>query len=348
MNNNAILNHVKGKTILITGGTGSIGSSIVKKILNFSPHVVRILDNNENQLFFQRQSLKNHDNVRYFVGDIRNKERLLRAIDGVDIIFHTAALKHVTLCEENPFEAATTNVIGTQNVIDIALEKNVSQLIHISTDKVVNAINTLGASKLLSEKLIMAAQHYVGHKNTLFCGVRFGNVMGTRGSLMHIIAEQLRNNVRPTITHNKMTRFLMTEDQASDFILNVCALNVGGKIFVPKMPAVKILDLISAIIDELSPHDSHSQSSFEETGIRMGEKLYEELMTEFEFERCVEMNDMYVIPDNLSTAKIIPKTKIHLNSDNAEKLPYSEVRKIVADVISNNSQYLLDVKQKTY
>ncbi len=338
MNSNEILKHIKGKNILVTGGTGSIGSSIVKELLDCSPKVVRILDVSENQLFFLQEQLKDYDNVRFLVGDIREKERIHRAAEDVDIIFHTAALKHVPLCEENPFEAAKTNVIGTQNVIDIAIENNVSQLVHISTDKVVNAINTLGASKLLSERLVIAAHNYKGHKKTSFCCVRFGNVIGTRGSLVHLISEQLRHNERPFITDKKMTRFLLTEKEAANFILKASAMKQDGAIFVPKMPAVKVIDLIQATIDELCSRYSFKHVTPKETGIRTGEKLYEELMTELEFERCKVLDGMYVIPSNLSSSKAIPKQKTSLRSDKAEKMPYDKIRRLVVEVMDDNKK----------
>ena len=338
MKNNEISKHIKGKNILVTGGTGSIGASIVEELLEYSPKVVRVLDVSENQLFFLQEHLKGHVNVRFLVGDIREKERLHRAAEGIDIIFHTAALKHVPLCEENPFEAAKTNVIGTQNVIDIAIENNVSQMIHISTDKVVNAINTLGASKLLSERLVIAAHNYIGLKKTSFCCVRFGNVIGTKGSLVHLIAEQLRHNERPFITNKKMTRFLLTEKQAASFILKAGAMKQDGSIFVPKMPAVNIIDLIQATIDELSSRYSLKRVTPKETGIRTGEKLYEELMTELEFERCKALGDMYIIPSNLSSSKIIPKQKISLRSDKADKMSYVKIRKLISEVIDDNKK----------
>jgi UDP-N-acetylglucosamine 4,6-dehydratase len=338
LKNNQILKHVKGKSILVTGGTGSIGSAIVKGLLDYSPKVVRVIDVSENQLFFLQEQLKDYDNVRFLVGDIREKERMHRAAEDVDIIFHTAALKHVPLCEENPFEAAKTNVIGTQNVIDIAIENNVSQLVHISTDKVVNAINTLGASKLLSERLVIAAHNYIGHKKTSFCCVRFGNVIGTKGSLVHLISEQLHHNERPFITDKKMTRFLLTENDAANFILKASAMKQDGAIFVPKMPAVNVIDLIQATIDELCSRYSLKQTTPKETEIRTGEKLYEELMTELEFERCKELDGMYIIPSNLSSSKAIPKKKISLRSDKAEKIPYDKVRKMISEVIDDNKK----------
>ena len=338
MKSNNILNHIKGKSILVTGGTGSIGSAIVKELLEYSPKVVRVLDVSENQLFFLQEQLKDYNNVRFLVGDIREKERLHRAAEGIDIIFHTAALKHVPLCEDNPFEAAKTNVIGTQNVIDIAIENNVSQLVHISTDKVVNAINTLGASKLLSERLVIAAHNYIGHKRTSFCCVRFGNVIGTKGSLVHLISEQLRHNERPFITDKKMTRFLLTEKQAASFILKASAMKQDGAIFVPKMLAVNVIDLIQATIDELCSRYSLKKVTPKETGIRIGEKMYEELMTELEFEHCKVLDGMYVIPSNLSSSRVIQKQKISLRSDKAEKMSYDKVRKMVAEVIDDNKK----------
>ena len=341
MNEKLITKFFKEKNILVTGGTGSIGSAIVKKLVEFSPETIRVFDISENSLFYLHETLKKYSNVRFLVGDIRDKNRLTRATENVDIIFNTAALKHVPLCEGNPFEAVRTNVNGTQNVIDVALERDVSQVMHISTDKVVNTTNTLGASKLLSEKLVMAAQNYIGHKKTIFSCVRFGNVLGSNGSLLQLIAKQLQQNEKPFITDENMSRFLLTEEKAVDFILNATVTQKGGKIFVPKMPSIMIKDLIKAIIEELSKIYLIESVSPEISGIRIGEKLYEEIMTEYEFERCEEQESMYIIPGELSSTKIIPKQKIELSSDKALKLSYQQVREIVLSTIMKNKKTLL-------
>ena len=181
----------KDKVVLVTGGTGSIGSEIVKKVLEHSPKAVRVLDNNETSLFELEQEL-NSNKIRTLIGDIRDNERLMRALEGVDIVFHAGALKHVPLCEYNPFDAVKTNVIGTQNVLNAALDQNVDKVIVISTDKAVNPINVMGATKLLAERLTISANNYTGDKNTVFSCVRFGNVLDSRGSVVPLFKNQLK------------------------------------------------------------------------------------------------------------------------------------------------------------
>ena len=202
----------EGKVILITGGVGSIGSEIVRKILEYEPRAVRVLDNNETGLFDLEQELQS-EKIRIFVGDVRDKERLKRAIEDVDLVFHAAALKHVPLCEYNPFEAVKTNVIGTQNLIDVAIDEEVEKIITISTDKAVNPINVMGATKLLAERLTISANFYKGDRETAFSCVRFGNVLYSRGSVLPLFEEQIKKGFI-TLTDSNMTRFIMNTSQA--------------------------------------------------------------------------------------------------------------------------------------
>ncbi|MFB5166832.1 UDP-N-acetylglucosamine 4,6-dehydratase family protein [Parageobacillus toebii] len=286
--------------ILITGGTGSIGSEILRQLLIYNPKVIRVFSRDESKQFELQQELGEFCNIRYLVGDIRDKERLIYATKDVDIIFHAAALKHVPSCEYNPFEAVKTNVIGVQNVIEAAIINNVKKVVSISTDKVVNPINTMGATKLLSERLILAAELYKGSAPTTFSCVRFGNVMGSRGSIIPLIKKQIQNNLPITITDKRMTRFMMSIPQAAKLVLNAAQMSKGGEIFVLKMPVIKIIDLVEVLIEDyLKKFNNREISEIVEIGPRPGEKLYEELMTIEESERAIENEKMYIIFSHL-------------------------------------------------
>lgn len=327
--------HFEGKTVVVTGGTGSIGSLLVRRILELSPKVVRVFSNDENGQFFLQQSLKKYENVRFLVGDIRDKDRLVRAFENCDIVFNAAALKHVPLCEYNPFEAVKTNVLGTQNVLEAALQANASQVAHISTDKVVNAINTMGATKLLSEKLVVAANHYKGLHNISFFCVRLGNVLGSQGSLVHLIIDQLRRGDVPAITDPRMTRFIVSKARVVDTILRTCTITKSGEIFVLKMPAVNVIDLLEVIVEELQPHIPNPRRSgkIERTGKRVGEKLHEELMTKYEYERAIELEDMYIIPSELEKHQINPKPMAELSSEFVPKMSREAIRKLIKEIL---------------
>jgi len=327
--------HFEGKTVIVTGGTGSIGSLLVRRILELSPKVVRVFSNDESGQFFLQQSLKKYENVRFLIGDIRDKDRLTRAFENCDIVFNAAALKHVPLCEYNPFEAVKTNVLGTQNVIEAALERGVSQVAHISTDKVVNAVNTMGATKLLSEKLVVAANHYKGLHNISFFCVRLGNVLGSQGSLLHLIIDQLKRGETPYITDPRMTRFIVSKARVVDTILRTATITKSGEIFVLKMPAINVVDLLEVIVEELQNYTPGPirPINIEQTGKRVGEKLHEELMTRYEYERAAELEDMYIIPSELEKHEIIPKPIAELSSEYMPKMSRDAIRKIIREVL---------------
>lgn len=318
----------KDKVILVTGGTGSIGSEIVRKLLELNPAVVRVLDNNETGLFELEQEI-NSDKIRTFIGDIRDKERLMRALDNVDIVFHAAALKHVPLCEYNPFDAVKTNIIGTQNVLDAALDKNVEKVVVISTDKAVNPINVMGATKLLAERLTLSANYYTGGKNTVFSCVRFGNVLDSRGSVVPLFKDQIKKGGPVTITDPNMTRFIMGIPQAVKLILKAGVVAEGKEIFILKMPAVNIIDLAKAMIEELSPVYGYKPEEIktEIIGKRLGEKTYEELMTKEEMIRAVDKCELYII----NSKKTNSKECIVYNSNLVKKLSKDEIKDIIRD-----------------
>jgi UDP-N-acetylglucosamine 4,6-dehydratase/5-epimerase len=290
----------ENKRILITGGTGSIGSEIVRQVLKYNPKVVRIYSRDESKQFLLEQEHSEYNNLRYLIGDIRDKERLMYATKDVDIIFHAAALKHVPSCEYNPFEAVKTNVIGVQNLIEAAIANNVERVVAISTDKVVSPMNTMGATKLLSERLISAAEHYKGSSKTIFSCVRFGNVMGSRGSVIPLFKYQIQNNKTITLTHSEMTRFMMSIPQAAKLVLNAATLAKGGEVFVLKMPVLNIRDLAEVLIEDyMDKYPGKTTNGISEVGIRPGEKIYEELMTLEESERAYENEIMYTIYSHL-------------------------------------------------
>jgi len=289
----------KNKKILVTGGTGSLGKELVRHLLkNEQPETVRIFDVDETEQFDFQHELKGFENItRFLLGDVRDKERLHRAAEGVDIIFHTAALKHVGACEYNPFEAVKTNVLGTQNVIDVAIDNNVERIIFTSSDKAVNPSNTMGATKLLAEKLMTSANFYKGHRDCIFSSVRFGNVMGSRGSVIPLFKQQIKSGGVVTITDPTMTRFMMSMSQAVDLVLSSVEMAKGGEVFIFKMPTINISDLAEVLIEGLAPRYGHSPKdiNIEIIGTNPGEKMYEELMTEDEAIRSLERDDMFII-----------------------------------------------------
>jgi len=284
------------KILLIAGGVGSIGRELIINSLKLNPRSIRVLDNNETGLFELDQEL-NSNKLRFFIGDIRDKNRLKRAIEGADVVFNAAALKHVPLCEYNPFEAVKTNVIGTQNLIDVAMDEEIDKFITISTDKSVNPHSVMGATKLLAERLTISANYYKGERKTAFSCVRFGNVLGTRGSVVPLFHDQLKNEKRITVTDPDMTRFIMSVSQAVKLVLRVARISVGGEIFILKMPALKVYDLAEALISQHSKKMGidANEVSIHIIGKRPGEKLHEELMTIDESCNAYENDEYYVV-----------------------------------------------------
>ena len=290
-------NQFEDKNILITGGSGSIGRIITHEILKFSPSVIRIFDLDEMGLFQVRREFKDYSNIRYLLGDVRDKQRLNKAVEGIDLVYHTASLKHVFSCEYNPFEAVKTNVLGVQNLCEVAIDEQVEKVIFTSSDKAVNPSNVMGVTKLLAEKLIIAANYYKGRRKTAFSCVRFGNVVGSRGSVVSIFMEQISKGGPVTITDPKMTRYIITMQEAIDLLFNATEIALGGEIFVSKMKALKIIDLAKAMIQEYSPKFGYSpdEINININGKAPGEKLYEELLTSSEVEHALEMERMFII-----------------------------------------------------
>ncbi len=280
--------NLDGANLLITGGTGSFGRRFVKYVgARWKPARLVVYSRDELKQFQMRQDypIDRFPNLRFFIGDVRDRERLYRAFDGVDIVVHAAALKQVPAAEYNPLEAIKTNVLGAANVIDAAIDRNVKQVLALSTDKAANPINLYGATKLCSDKLFVAANAYSGFHGTRFSVVRYGNVVGSRGSVIPYFLAQ-KHAGRLTITDPRMTRFLITLDQGVDMVLESIDRMLGGEIFIPKIPSVKVTDLARVIAPEC-PQDV--------IGIRPGEKLHETMIPEDDARLTIEYDDHFVL-----------------------------------------------------
>lgn len=287
----------KGKKILITGGTGTIGQNLTRRLLQEEPEVIRIFSRDEYKQFEMAQDLSGYSSkLRFLIGDVRDQQRLIRAMEGIDYVFHCAAMKHVPACEYNPFEAVQTNVMGTQHVIQAALENKVTKVLFTSTDKAISPTNTYGATKLTAERLISAAEFHKGSKSTIFSSVRFGNVMGSRGSVIPLFKKQILEQRKITLTDPNMLRYMMTPSQAIELILKANKLAAGGEVFVLKMPLVRMGDLAEVVIEEItSTYDITEYISIEEIGLRPGEKRFEELLTDDEVRVACETDEMFII-----------------------------------------------------
>lgn len=330
---NKLTDFYAGKTILVTGAAGSIGSQIVRKVLEYEPKIVRAFDNNETGLFDLQKKI-GKGNVRPLIGDIKDVERCRRAIEGVDIVFHSAALKHVPLCEYNPFEAAKTNVFGTQNMIDAAMDENIEKFITISTDKAVNPVNVMGATKLLAERLTVSANFYKGNRKSIFSCVRFGNVLGSRGSVILTFKEQIESGGPVTLTNKEMTRFIMSISEAVNLILKTAKI-ANGEVFILKMPAIRILDLAEVMIQELASKNNGNSSNVEIKiiGNRHGEKLYEELLTDDEALLTYERDGVLVINSRLvkKNNESLEKNQQRYNSSDVRLLSHAEIKQLLIE-----------------
>ena len=289
-------NEFSNKNILVTGGTGSIGLEIVRQLLKYNPGVVRIFARHEDRHHYVMQELGNKK-LRFIIGDIRDKDRLKLAMEDVDIVFHAAALKHVPLCEYNPFEAVKTNIIGTQNVIESARETGVKKVISISTDKVVDPTGVLGTSKLMGEKLSLAPYFSQDNEKTRFSCVRFGNVLGSRGSILPLIKKQVFGKGVVTVTDPDMTRFVMTIPQAVRLVLDASSMMKGREVFILKMPSVRLSDLVKTAIEYYAPLAGKKifDIKIKYIGKRDGEKGHERLLADYEIDKALETKDMYIL-----------------------------------------------------
>lgn len=282
------------KSVLITGGTGSFGKALVKKLLNdFNPERIIVFSRDEQKQFQMSYEFETnkYSNLRYLIGDVRDLDRLEMATFGVDYIFHGAAMKHVEASEYNAFECIKTNVNGAENIVKASLKNNVKKIIALSTDKACNPINLYGASKLASDKIFVAANNLVGKRKTKFSVVRYGNVIGSNGSVIPLFKNILKSGGKYIpITDTRMTRFIITLDQGTSFVLSSLSKMNGGEIFIPKIPSVKIIDIAKAIAPNLP---------IKEIGKRSGEKLHEMMITEEDSDLTFDLDDFYVIQPNI-------------------------------------------------
>ena len=315
------------KTILITGGTGSFGKKFTEILLSeHDPESVRIYSRGE-LLQMEMQNRFDDSRLRFLIGDVRDRDRLYRAASGVDIIVHAAALKHVPACEYNPIEAVRTNVEGSVNVIDAAIDNSVEKVMAISTDKAVHPVNLYGATKMVAEKLFTQGNAYTGGKKTRFSCIRYGNVVGSRGSVIPLFRAQRKNGVI-TITDDRMTRFWITLEQGVRFVMDCIARMKGGETFVPKIPSMKVIDLANVIAPDAKK---------KVIGIRSGEKLHEILLTEDEARHTREFDNYFVIEpehpfwdkNNFNDEKSLPEGFRYTSDNNDKWLTENEIGKIV-------------------
>ena len=325
---------LNNKNILITGGTGSFGKKCTEIILQkYKPKRLIIFSRDELKQFEMAQQFPDskYDCIRYFIGDVRDKERMYRAFRNVDYVIHAAALKQVPAAEYNPFEAVKTNILGAQNVINVAIDQGVKRVIALSTDKAANPINLYGATKLCSDKLFIAGNSYVGQDHTVFSVVRYGNVAGSRGSVIPFFLKKKADGVLP-ITDPRMTRFWITLEQGVDFVLKCLESMVGGELFVPKIPSMNMMDLAKAIAPECKT---------EIIGIRPGEKLHEVMVPKDDAHRTIEYEDKYIIkPDfrffgrrfNSNGEKPVPEGFEYNSETNPWRLSIDEMRDIIKNL----------------
>ena len=314
------------KRIIITGACGTVGSALAKDLIETDGITVGLLDNNEENLFWLDKKLsdhRNYKNLRFILADIRDEKRLVRALSGADSLFHTAALKHVKLNEINPFEVVKTNVIGVENIISAAIECKVKKVIFASSDKAVNPSSSMGASKLLGERLFIAANNFVGEQDVSFSCVRFGNILNSSGSVVPIFKKQLAANMPLTITDPGMTRYIITMRSALDLLYHAEKNMLGGEIFVANMGSANIMEIARAI-------NSGQLPNHQIIGALAGEKLYEELVTEIELKRTFkDGNYLVVLPDEIE--------EVSSRRNESIKLKYNDTTKFEGEITSEKN-----------
>jgi UDP-N-acetylglucosamine 4,6-dehydratase/5-epimerase len=311
----------EGKKILITGGTGSLGKYLTKKLLNEKVDTIRIFSRDEWKQIQMEEEVKD-ERLRFLIGDVRDKDRLSRAVDGVDIVIHAAALKHVPIAEYNPFEAIKTNVVGSQNLIECCLNHNVKKILAIGTDKAVSPLNTYGASKMLMERLFISANYYKGTKDSKFFCVRYGNVLGSRGSLLPKVLSQINNGNDITVTDPSMTRFNITMSNAVKLIFRALNNAHGGEIFIPRLKAYNVQDMIHTLLKF-----KNSSTKITRIPVRTGEKFHEILINKEELRNTFETKEDFLIIEN--------PTLLHTGDKNIVKNTSMET-----DYISNSVELL--------
>ena len=320
------------KTYFISGGTGSFGKELTKLLIKkkLAKKIIIFSRDEFKQSQMQKIPLfsKNKKILRFFIGDVRDKQRVLQTMEGnqIDIVIHAAALKHVPVTEYNPFETIKTNIIGAQNIIESSMESNVKKVIALSTDKACSPINLYGATKLCSDKLFVAANLFKGKRNINFSVVRYGNVLGSRGSVVPIFLRQKENNKNFTITDKRMTRFNITLNEAVMFVMNCIKRMKGGEIFVPKIPSYRILDLVKAISDK---------KKIEYIGIRPGEKLHEEMISTTDGINTTEYKSYFVIHPSYEINRAKKAVKNFSSENNSKFLSTKELTKIIKNNLNS-------------
>ncbi|MFZ3577517.1 UDP-N-acetylglucosamine 4,6-dehydratase (inverting) [Virgibacillus sp. DJP39] len=320
------MNNFDNKTLLVTGGTGSFGKKFIRKVLKTNIRKVIVFSRDELKQYEMEKEFDD-SRMRFFIGDVRDKDRLYRAFDGVDYVVHAAALKHVGACEYNPFEAVKTNINGAQNIVEAAIDRGVKKVIALSTDKAANPINLYGATKLASDKLFVAANSYAGDKDTSFAVVRYGNVVGSRGSVVPFF-EKIKETGTIPITDERMTRFWITLEQAVEFVIDNFERMHGGEIFIPKIPSMQVTDLAEAIAPKCK---------MEFIGIRPGEKLHEAMITEDDARRTLDMGNYYVIQPEFpwwkdefaQSGKVLEDGFSYVSNVNDDWLSVEELRELI-------------------
>ena len=329
-NSMAIKNAYRNKNILVTGGTGSIGLELVKQLISCKPKSIKVLTNDENSIFDSGKIIGENKLIKYIVGDIRDKERCQLALRNVDIVFHAAAMKHIDICEENPFDAVKTNVIGTSNMLEASILAGVSKFVFISTDKATNPTSTLGASKLLAERLTLVAGTYSENQKMIFSVARFGNVIGSRGSIFQIFHQQLKKNLPLTVTDSRMTRFIMSLSDAASMILKIGHIAKDSEIFILKMPTVKIEDLAKTMIQVHKEKNKLAiDPTIEISKVRGYERFHEFLVTNDEMQFCHDIGHMYKITKKQAKHIISPKD---VNSATAARISKKKLRQVINEL----------------
>jgi len=290
-------NIFRDKVIMVTGAAGSVGQELVRQLLALWPAEIRAFDHNESELFLMSDFYRSRDNLTFFLGDVRDPGKVKTMAWGADMIFHCAALKHVYFSEYNPFESVQTNILGVQNIIQAAITNNVKRVIFTSSDKAVNPTNVMGTSKLMGERLMTSANVVSLDHQTRFSSVRFGNVVGSRGSVFPIFQEQIKKGGPVTVTDPDMTRFIMSMERAAQLVLEGAVLTRGGEVMVTKMEVINILDLAKVMTEMLAPYYGYDPGSvaIDLIGAKPGEKMFEELLSADETQRSLELEEMFIV-----------------------------------------------------
>ena len=325
-----IKNAYKNKGILVTGGTGSVGLALLNQLISCKPKSIKVLTNDENSIFDSGKKIGENKLIKYIIGDIRDKERCQLALRNVDIVFHAAAMKHIDICEENPFDAVKTNVIGTSNMLEVSILEGVSKFVFISTDKATNPTTTLGASKLLAERLTLVAGTYSEDQKMIFSIARFGNVIGSRGSIFQIFYQQLKKNLPLTVTDSRMTRFIMSLSDAASMILKIGQVAKDSEIFILKMPTVKIEDLAKTMIQVHKEKNKLAiDPTIEISKVRGYERFHEFLVTNDEMQFCHDIGYMYKITKKQAKHTISLKD---VNSATATRISKKKLYQVITEL----------------